>query len=72
MPARTQAKRKKKMIRIPKSGGKLGGVSIAFARYFNIDVTLIRILWVLLALPGGLPGIIPYLICYLLIPHEGE
>jgi len=53
---------KRKLI-IPKEGKKIGGVAIAFANYFNIDVTIVRIIWVLLLIPGGLPGIIPYLIC---------
>ncbi len=60
---------KRKLI-IPKEGKKIGGVAIAFANYFNIDVTIVRIIWVLLLIPGGLPGIIPYLICWLIIPEE--
>lgn len=55
---------------IPKQGGKLGGVSVALANYFNVDVTLVRIMWVLLALPGGLPGIVPYVTMWFLIPNE--
>ncbi len=60
---------KRKLV-IPKEGKKIGGVAIAFANYFNIDVTIVRIIWVLLLIPGGLPGIIPYLICWLVIPEE--
>ncbi len=46
------------------------GVAAALARYFNVDVTLMRIIWVLLLLPGGLPGIVPYIVCWLLIPEK--
>lgn len=61
---------KKKRLLIPKEGKKIAGVAAAFANYFGIDVTIVRIIWVLLLLPGGLPGIIPYLICWLVIPEE--
>lgn len=55
---------------IPKKNKVFLGVAIAFANYFKVDVTLIRIVWVLLLLPGGLPGIIPYFLCWLLIPEK--
>ncbi len=60
---------KRKLI-IPKNNKVFLGVAAAFANYFKIDVTLIRIIWVLLLLPGGLPGLIPYLISWLLIPER--
>jgi len=59
----------KQMFR-PKQGRKLGGVSLAFANYFGVDVTIVRLVWVILSLPGGLPGIIPYITCWILIPEE--
>lgn len=63
-------KSKPRQLIIPKKGGKLGGVSVALANYFNVDVTLVRVVWVLLALPGGLPGLIPYATMWFLIPNE--
>ena len=48
----------------------IAGVCIAFANYFSVDVTIIRLIWLLLLIPGGLPGIIPYLICWVVIPQE--
>jgi phage shock protein C len=59
----------KKLVR-PKEGRKIAGVAAAFANYFNVDVTLVRIIWVILLLPGGLPGFLPYLICWIMIPAE--
>ena len=59
-----------KKLRRPKSGRKIAGVAAAFANYFGIDITLVRLLWILLLIPGGLPGLIPYLICWVLIPDE--
>lgn len=59
----------KKILR-PKQGRMLGGVSLALADYFNVDVTIIRLIWVFLCLPGGLPGVLPYIICWIVIPEE--
>lgn len=60
----------KKILVRPKKGAKIAGVALAFANYFNLDVSLVRLIWVLLLLPGGLPGIIPYIICWVVIPQE--
>jgi phage shock protein C len=59
-----------KKLRRPKEGRIIGGVAIGLANYFGIDVVLVRLIWVFLALPGGFPGVIPYLICWLVIPSE--
>jgi len=61
---------KNKKLILPKTGKKIGGVAQALANYFEIDVVLVRVVWVLLLLPGGLPGIIPYLLLWLVIPDE--
>ncbi|MDQ5954622.1 MAG: phage shock protein [Patescibacteria group bacterium] len=63
------AKAVKKLIR-PKDGRVIGGVSLGLAQYLNIDVTVIRIIWVLLLIPGGLPGLLPYIILWIAIPSE--
>jgi phage shock protein C len=47
---------------------KIAGVCGGLAEYFNIDVTVVRIVFVLLLLPGGLPGFIPYLLLWALVP----
>jgi len=59
----------KKLMR-PRDGRWIGGVAAGFANYFGVDVTLVRIIWILLLLPGGLPGFIPYMICWIMIPAE--
>ncbi len=61
----------KKLIR-PRRGRVIAGVASSLANYFNLDVTLVRLLWVFLLIPGGLPGIVPYIICWLVIPSEKE
>lgn len=59
----------KRLVR-PRKGRMIGGVAAAFANYFGWDVTIIRLIWVFLLLPGGLPGFLPYLLCWILIPQE--
>lgn len=59
----------KKFVR-PKKGRKLAGVAAGIANYLGIDVTLVRIIWVLLFLPGGFPGLIPYLLFWAIMPSE--
>ena len=49
----------------------IAGVSGGLADYFEIDETLIRIIFVLLTLGGG-SGILIYLILWLVIPKEGK
>jgi len=59
----------KKLVR-PLKGRKLAGVCLGIANYMNIDPTVIRVFWILLLLPGGIPGILLYLLCWLVIPEE--
>ena len=47
---------------------KLAGVCGGLAQYSNIDATLIRVLFVVLALLGG-PGLVIYLLMWILVPE---
>lgn len=48
-----------------------GGVCAGIAEYFNIDPTVIRILYLILSLfTVGFPGLIIYLILLLIIPNK--
>lgn len=40
------------------------------AERFGVPVILMRFVWLLLLLPGGVPGVLPYVICWVLIPSE--
>jgi phage shock protein C len=40
------------------------------AERFGLPVALVRFLWLLAFLPGGVPGVLLYLICWILIPSE--
>jgi phage shock protein PspC (stress-responsive transcriptional regulator) len=72
-------------LRRPMQGRMLAGVAVGLARYFGIDVTIVRIGLVVLAVLGvigstlavvGFPiylaGIPLYLACWVLIPEEGQ
>lgn len=48
----------------------IGGVCGGLGKYFNVDPTIVRVVFVLLLLPGGLPGFIPYIILWIVIPQE--
>jgi len=47
----------------------LAGVAGGLADYFGVDPTLVRLAFVLLALPGGAPGILPYIVLALVVPE---
>ena len=49
----------------------LAGVCGGLGHYFNIDAVLIRLVWLLLILFGGV-GLILYLVAWLIIPSEPE
>ncbi|MBN1264361.1 MAG: PspC domain-containing protein [Anaerolineales bacterium] len=47
----------------------LGGVCGGLSEYFQIDSTLIRLLFVAFGLAGG-PGLIAYIIMLIVVPEE--
>ena len=50
---------------------KLCGVCGGIGEYFDIDPTVVRILWLLLALFAG-TGVLAYLICWAVMPQKAE
>lgn len=46
----------------------IAGVCGGLGEFFGISAFWFRLGFVLAALPGGLPGIVPYLICWIVIP----
>lgn len=59
----------KKLYRIKNRESMLGGVSQGLAEYFSIDVTLIRVLFVLLFFTP-VPSFIAYLILWVVLPTK--
>lgn len=49
---------------------KLMGVCGGIADYFDIDSTIVRLVFVCLTLCGGFPGIAAYLIAALVMPDD--
>lgn len=47
----------------------IGGVAGGLAEYFDIDPTIVRILWVLLALADGI-GVVAYIIAWIIVPAD--
>lgn len=58
----------KKLYRI-NEGKQLCGVCTGLAEYFKLDVTLVRLIWVLIVLCGG-AGILAYILFALVIPEK--
>ena len=58
-------------LRRPFEDRMLAGVAAGLARYFGVDVTIVRIAFVVLTVVGG-AGIPLYLAGLLLIPEEGS
>lgn len=54
---------------LDKRNKKIAGVCAGFARYFEMDVTLVRVLWLAIALGTGI-GFIAYLVAWLLMPSD--
>ena len=48
---------------------KIAGVCGGLGKYLNIDPTIIRVLWALAILCAGV-GLLPYIVCALVIPEE--
>ena len=53
----------------PRHGRKIAGVCLAFAEFFGLDVTIIRVVWAIVAICTGI-GVIPYFVAWVVIPEE--
>ncbi|MFI5275398.1 MAG: PspC domain-containing protein [Candidatus Saccharimonadales bacterium] len=48
----------------------IAGVCGGLAEYFHIDPVIVRLIALFLLLPGGAPGLLPYLILWILVPEN--
>lgn len=64
-------KNKKRLYRTEGNDAKLFGVCGGIAEYFDVDPTIVRVAWAVLAFAYG-TGIIAYLICALCMPKKSE
>ena len=53
----------------PRAGRKIAGVCLGFAEYFDLDVNLVRVGWVICSL-FGLIGVVGYIVSWIVIPEE--
>lgn len=60
----------KKRLYRSRTNKMIAGVCGGLAEYFDIDPVIIRILFFILLLPGGLPGLLPYIILWIVVPKE--
>jgi phage shock protein PspC (stress-responsive transcriptional regulator) len=60
-----------KKLERPRKGRLVAGVAAGVAEYFEVDATIVRVVFVGAACFGGI-GILMYLAGWLLIPEEGE
>ena len=56
--------------RLRRQNGMFLGVCGGLAAWTGINVFWFRLLFFLLLLPGGLPGLVPYLILWLVMPRR--
>ena len=61
-----------KRLRRSRRHASLAGVCAGIADYFDIDVTVVRLAWVILSIvPGGIfGGILAYIVAWMVIPQE--
>ena len=55
----------------PRVGRRIAGVCLALAEYFDLDVTLIRFVFLLSLLCGGF-GLLGYIVGWIVIPNAPE
>jgi phage shock protein C len=56
--------------KLRRQNGIIAGVCGGLAAFFGISAFWFRLAFIILSLPGGLPGIVPYLILWIVIPSK--
>ena len=64
-----QKKAVKRLTR-SKTDKKIAGVAGGIANYFEIDPVLVRLIFALTCIPGGFPGLLAYIIAWIVMPQE--
>jgi phage shock protein C len=60
---------RKRLIR-PRTGRKIAGVCAGFAEYFDLDVTVVRVVWLISVFLGAGLSLIAYAIAWIVMPEE--
>jgi phage shock protein C len=62
----------KKLMRT-RSDRKIGGVCAGMGHYFDLDVIVVRLIWAFLTLISGIvPGIVVYVLAWIIVPQEPD
>ena len=56
--------------RLRRQNGMVAGVCGGLGAFFGINPFWFRLLFLFLMLPGGLPGVLPYLLLWLIMPRR--
>lgn len=56
--------------KLRRQDGIIAGVCGGLGRFFGLSPVWFRLLFLILLLPGGLPGLVPYVILWLVIPSR--
>lgn len=56
--------------KLRRQNGIVAGVCGGLAEFTGINVFWFRLAFLILFLPGGLPGLVPYLILWIVIPRK--
>lgn len=59
-----------KALRLDKKNKKVAGVCAGFARYLDVDVVLVRVIWLGVALCTGGLGFFVYLAAWIIVPSD--
>ena len=69
---KNKSKMNKKLYR-SMADRKLCGVCGGIAEYFDLDPTVIRLLWVVMTLfTAAFPGVLAYIICAIIVPQQNQ
>jgi phage shock protein C len=64
----TGAVSRQRLVR-PRSGRKIAGVCLGFAEYFDLDVSIIRVVWCVCVICAGV-GLAAYVVAWIVMPEE--
>ena len=56
--------------KLRRQNGMIGGVCGGLGAFFGISPGWFRLLFLILLIPGGLPGLVPYVILWIVIPRQ--
>ena len=56
--------------RLQRQNGMVAGVCGGLGAFFGINPFWFRLMFLFLMLPGGLPGLLPYILLWIIIPRR--